>query len=567
MSEVITDSGDSFTRTAGRQLFILALLGLLGFIVLALLLGWLSKVTSGGNALAEAVDPLTGTITLATSSEPPQLDSTRATDQVSGFVLGHVMESLLRRGPGTKLIPGVAERWEINETGATFWLRDTARWSDGKPVTAHDFVFAWRKVVDPANASEYAFFLYPLKNAERINVGEMPVESLGVRAVDDRTLVIDFERPTPYFEKLVVYNTYGPVRQDFYESLNGRYGADTDTLLYNGPFRITNWVHGAHLRLEKNPHYWDADSVKLNVIDLPYFTSDPNAVLNLYKDGKIAQAGLVSETLDNALEHDWPIRRFNDGAVYYLEFNFRPGHVTANLNLRKALQLSSDSSELVYKVMKLPGNLPGVSLFPAWLQGVHGLFRVEYPAEPPRVDIAEARRHLAAAKQELGVDTLPPLVLLTGDDPTSNTQAEYFQNVFKRTLGLDVKIDKQIFKQRLAKMTAGEFDMVAAGWGPDYDDPLTFGDLFSSWNKNNRGAYSNPELDHLVRIAQSSLDPKTRMDAFGGIQKIIHDDVVILPNYERGVVYVRDPRLKGVERRVVGADPDYTGAYIEGTRE
>jgi oligopeptide transport system substrate-binding protein len=566
MSEVITDSGDSFTRTAGRQLFILALLGLLGFIVLALLLGWLSKVTSGGNALAEAVDPLTATITLATSSEPPQLDSTRATDQVSGFVLGHVMESLLRRGPGTKLIPGVAERWEINEVGATFWLRDAARWSDGKPVTAHDFVFAWRKVVDPANASEYAFFLYPLKNAERINIGEMPVESLGVRAVDDRTLVIDFERPTPYFEKLVVYNTYGPVRQDFYESLNGSYGADTDTLLYNGPFRITNWVHGAHLRLEKNPHYWDADSVKLNVIDLPYFTSDPNAVLNLYKDGKIAQAGLVSETLDNALEHDWPIRRFNDGAVYYLEFNFRPGRMTANLNLRKALQLSSDSSELVYKVMKLPGNLPGVSLFPAWLQGVHGLFRVEYPAEPPRVDIAEARRHLAAAKQELGVDTLPPLVLLTGDDPTSNTQAEYFQNVFKRTLGLDVKIDKQIFKQRLAKMTAGEFDMVAAGWGPDYDDPLTFGDLFSSWNKNNRGAYSNPELDHLVRIAQSSLDPKTRMDAFGGIQKIIHDDVVILPNYERGVVYVRDPRLKGVERRVVGADPDYTGAYIEGTR-
>ncbi len=286
----------------------------------------------------------------------------------------------------------------------------------------------------------------------------------------------------------------------------------------------------------------------------------------MYKDGKIAQAGLVSETLDNALEHDWPIRRFNDGAVYYLEFNFRPGRMTTNLNLRKALQLSSDSSELVYKVMKLPGNLPGVSLFPAWLQGVHGLFRVEYPAEPPRVDIAEARRHLATAKQELGVDTLPPLVLLTGDDPTSNTQAEYFQNVFKRTLGLDVKIDKQIFKQRLAKMTAGEFDMVAAGWGPDYDDPLTFGDLFSSWNKNNRGAYSNPELDHLVRIAQSSLDPKTRMDAFGGIQKIIHDDVVILPNYERGVVYVRDPRLKGVERRVVGADPDYTGAYIEADR-
>jgi oligopeptide transport system substrate-binding protein len=112
-------------------------------------------------------------------------------------------------------------------------------------------------------------------------------------------------------------------------------------------------------------------------------------------------------------------------------------------------------------------------------------------------------------------------------------------------------------------MTAGEFDLVMAGWGPDFDDPLTFGDLFSSWNKNNRGLYSNPELDHWVRVAQSSLDTKTRMDAFGQIQQIMFDDVVIIPNYERGLVYVRDPRLKGVERRAVGADPDYTRAYVE----
>ena len=292
MSDVITDSGDSFTRTAGRQLALLALFGVLAFIVLAMLLGWLSKLTSGGGSLSEAVDPLTGTITLSMASEPPQLDSTRATDQVSGFVLGHVMESLLRRGPGTTLLPGVAERWEINEKGATFWLRDDARWSDGKPVTAHDFVFAWRKIVDPANASEYAFFVYPIKNGEAINRGELPIESLGVRAVDDRTLAVDFERPTPYFEKLVVYATYGPVREDFYEACNGRYGADADTILYNGPFRISKWVHGAQLRFEKNPYYWDSDRIKLNVIDMPYVTNDANAVLNLYKDGKIATAPL-----------------------------------------------------------------------------------------------------------------------------------------------------------------------------------------------------------------------------------------------------------------------------------
>ena len=129
------------------------------------------------------------------------------------------------------------------------------------------------------------------------------------------------------------------------------------------------------------------------------------------------------------------------------------------------MSLVYDPGELVYKVMKMPGNLPGVSLFPAWLRGVDGLFRQEYPPQPVHVDVAEARRYLELAKQELGIETMPPLILLTGDDPLSSSQAEYFQNVFKRTLGLDVKIDKQIFKQRLAKMTAGEFDMVARGLG------------------------------------------------------------------------------------------------------
>jgi oligopeptide transport system substrate-binding protein len=214
-------------------------------------------------------------------------------------------------------------------------------------------------------------------------------------------------------------------------------------------------------------------------------------------------------------------------------------------------------------VMKVPGNLPGETLFPAWLPGVKGLFREEYPPAPLRIDVGEARRHLALALEELGLDVMPPLVLLTGDDSISNAQAEYFQNVYKRMLDIDVKIDKQIFKQRLAKMTAGDFDLVMAGWGPDYDDPLTFGDLFSSWNKNNRGAYANPKLDEQVRVAQSSLDVTARMEAFAAIQRIIHDDVVIIPNYERGIVFVRDPRLKGMVRRVVGQDPDYINAYIE----
>lgn len=564
MSEVITDSGDSFTRSAGRQLAWIALLAVVGFATLMLVLGWASELTGSGAGGGQAVDAATGTITLSMSSEPPQLDSTRATDQVSGFVLGHLMEGLLRYDANNELVPGVAERWEIGPDGAVFHLRPDALWSDGEPVTARDFVFAWRKTLEPANASEYAFIMFPIKNAEAINQGKLPLEALGARAVDDRTLEVTFEQPIAYFDKLVAFSSYYPIREDFYLSRAGRYGADADDLLYNGPFVMAEWVHGAHLRFEKNPRYWDAERIRLNVIDAPYVTSDANAVLNLFKDDKVAIAGLDAETLDNALAQRWHLKRFNDGSVFYLAFNHRPGRLTRNLNLRKAMQLVTDPGELVYKVMKLPGNLPAESLFPIWLHGVNGLFRQEYPPPEPRVDIPAARRYLELAKGELGVARIPPLVLLTDESPLSNKEAEYFQAVYKDTLGLDIKIDKQIFKQRLAKMTSGDYDMVMAGWGPDFNDPMTFGDLFTSWNANNRGRYSNPELDRQARIAQRSLDPRVRMEAFATIQNIVHDDVVILPHYERGVVYVQNPELHGVVRRAVGTDPDYTNAWIEG---
>jgi len=561
MSEIVTDTGDSFTRAAGRQLALLALLAVLSVALLMYVLNWLSA-SSASTANGSAIDATARTITIAMASEPPQLDSTRATDQVSGFVLGHVMEGLLRYDVHAAIVPGVAERWEIRNDGATFHLRADARWSDGQPVTANDFIFAWRRVVDPATASEYAFIVYPIRNAEAINRGELPPERLGVHATDDRTLEVEFERPVPYFEKIVAAQTFLPVREDFFTSRDGRYGADAADLLYDGPFTISRWSHGAELHFAKNPQYWDRGNVLLERIDAQYITSDYGATLNLFKDGKVALAPLNSDTLENALEQRWHLRRSSDGGVFFTEFNHRPGRVTGNVHLRRAMQYVTDSGELVYRVIKLPGNLPTVSLFPYWMPGIRDSFRTEHPPPKLQLDASRAREELHLAEQELGVDAIPPLVMLAGEDPLSSKQAEYFQDVYRRQLGLTIKIDKQIFKQRLAKMTAGDFDLVLAGWGPDYADPLTFADLFSSWNLNNRGRYSNPELDRLVRIAQTSLEQETRMDAFAAIQRIISDDAVVLPNYERGFVFVINPRLEGVVRRVVGADPDYTHAFI-----
>src|SRR5688572_14063596 len=235
---------DPMSRAAIRQLAWLGVIGTVGFVGLMVALAWASSVTGGGSAAGRAFDLEAKTITTFLEQEPPQLDSTRVTDTISFFVLSHVMEGLLRYDANDQMVPGVAERWDIRPEGATFWLREDARWSDGKPVTAHDFVFAWRTVVNPETASQYAFILYYLKNAEAINSRQMPPDRLGVRAVGDRVLEVEFERPVAFFDKLVAFGLYYPIREDFYTGRNGRYAAGAEDLIFNGPFAMTRWVHG-----------------------------------------------------------------------------------------------------------------------------------------------------------------------------------------------------------------------------------------------------------------------------------------------------------------------------------
>jgi oligopeptide transport system substrate-binding protein len=505
--------------------------------------------------------PVGKVLRLAFGEEPPQLDSTRATDQVSIFVLGHVMEGLTRYGKSGDIVPGVAERWEIGERKAVFHLRADARWADGKPVTAHDFVFAWRTAVDPKTASEYAFILYPVKHAEAVNGGKLPVAALGVRARDERTLEIDLERPTGHFLALTAFATYLPVREDFYRERPGRYAADAKDLLSNGPFVLTRWVHGASLTFERNPRYWDAARVDIERIDVPYFTQDPSTRYNLFKDGKIDMTGLDRDLLGRAQADRYKIKSFASGSVFYAEFNHREGRPTGNYHLRKAIQLVFDPKEYVSKVIGVPGSRPAAGLIPSWVPGVERPFRKEHPVEPVRPDLDEARRHAELARQELG-GRIPPLVWLTGDDPFTARESEYFQYLLKTRLGIDLRIDKQIFKQRLAKMTSGDFDIVSAGWGPDYPDAMTFADLFASWNENNRGRWRSERYDALIRRAQQSADPKVRIGAMAEAERILLDDVAVLLKSEAAGVYVHSPRITGIVRHVVGPDPDYSHARI-----
>jgi oligopeptide transport system substrate-binding protein len=501
-------------------------------------------------------------VRLVMSADPPQLDSTKATDQASFWVLGHVMEGLTRYGKAGEIIPGVAERWTIDDRGAVFHLRKDARWADGKPVTARDFVFAWRTVVDPATGSEYAFIMYPLKNAEAVNQGKLPPTALGVQAKDDHTLAVEFEKPCGYFLGLTAFGVYLPVRQDFYEARRGRYAAGPADLLANGPYVLAEWVHDARIVLEKNPRWWGAESIRIDRVEVPYFTADSNARLNLFIDGKVdLLGGLGRNELNRAQVERFKMKSFSDGTLLYLEFNFREGRPTRNLNLRKAIRLAFDPAEYVSKVIGVPGNKPGLGIIPQWLQGVERPFRQEYPLTPPKPDLEAARRHLELARRELG-GTIPPLAYLTGDTPDTQREAEYFQRLLKTKLGIDLRIDKQVFKQRLAKMTSGEFDLVAAGWGPDFADPMTFAELWTSWNENNRGRWRNERYDALVRKAQSTSDPKIRMDAMAAAERIALEEVAIIPTFERAVIWVHAPRVSGIVRHVLGPDPDFTFATI-----
>ena len=563
-TDFVQAPGDSMTRAAGRQLGLYALAAVAVLVAVMFLLNGLAGLTSSAAGMSRmAVDVENNTITTYLRDEPPQMNSMLATDAVSGMVLDHVMEGLLRYDQYGRLVGGVAERWQLDGSTMTFWLRDNARWSNGQAVTAHDFEFAWKNLLSPSLGSQYAFILYPILNAEKANNGEVPVDEVGIEAIDDHTLVVTLETPIAYFDRMVAFVTYLPANEAFYQQTNGRYGADADEMLYNGPFMMTSWVHGASMRLEKNPYYWDAKRIKLDAINYAHMTSDASTLLNLFKDNQIVIADLGSEMLEEAMLQGWTLNQFMEGTVFFTDFNHRPERLTSNLNLRKAMALAHDSGELVNRVIKLPGYLPGQSLFPIWLPGEVDSFREEYPAPVYQRNLVQAKEYLQKALDELGLDSLPPLVLLTGDTPVARIQAEYYQEVFKRNLDIDLVIDSQIFRQRLEKMTAGDFDLVAAGWGPDYNDPLTFGDLYASWNLNNRGRYANPALDAQVRIAQSSLDMGERMRAFGEIQRILHEDVAMLPDYERGYVYVTHPQVRGIVRHVIGAETDFTNAWID----
>jgi len=513
-----------------------------------------------GAVLSSPVDFKTQSIRISMLQEPPSLDSSKATDLVSFFVLGHTTEGLLRYDRRGRVVAGVAESWEVTPTKLTFKLRPEARWHDGRKVTAADFIYAWRNVNDPIVAAPFAAIMHPIKNAQAIQNGNLPVDALGVSSPEEGTLEVELERPCGYCLGLMAHATFYPINKAFRDQAGEHYGSESDQLLSNGPFVLTEWVHEARLVMSKNLHYWNRESIDLNEIEVAYITSDNRTRLNLFRDGQIAFVRMGAETVKDAVAQGMRIRTFLTGGVTYVWFNLREGNPTANKALRRAIQVSFTPDEYVNKVIAIPGYKPTGTLFPSWIRGNRKSFVDEYP--PPVVIRGKQQRLDLMEQVAREIGEVQDLTILTVSSTTGAKAAEYFQGLLEQSLGITSRVDQQTFKQYLNKARRGEFDLVLSSWYPDFDDLVTYADLLGSDNPNNRGRFSSQEYDRSLRVLLESINPEERFKAAAELQKILVEEVPLLPNSETSSAYMVHPKLKGIARRVLGQDPDFTYARV-----
>lgn len=512
-------------------------------------------------------------LNLMESAEIPTMDSALAEDTVAFNILNNVNEGLYRLNQENIAEPAMAEgEPEVSEDGLTytFKLRE-ANWSDGTPVTAQDFVFSWQRAVDPATGSPYGPYMMAgtIKNAAAISEGKMDKAELGIEATDDKTLVVTLERPVPYFLSLMSFGTFLPQKEAFVTEKGGAYASNSDNLLFNGPFMLTNWDGtGLTWSMEKNPEYWDAETVKLQTINVDV-VKDPGTGLNLYNSGEKDRTGLSGEFAMQYADDPEVIREL-EPSIFYMKFNQeRNGQPTvlANENIRRAISLAFNKQDLV-DVVLANGSLPANYLVPAEFtfnenqedfRDVNGDMN-EYNAE-------EAKELWAQGMEEEGL-TEVTIEYLGDDTETAKKMNEYLKAQLEGNLeGLTVSIKTVPFNVRLELDEAQDYEIQNSGWGPDYQDPMTFIDLFVTGSPQNKMGYTNPEFDALVESAKGdlALDIPARWDAMAQAERIlIEEDAAIAPIYQRGAMALQKPYVNDIVVHPFGGDFGYKWAYISG---
>lgn len=504
----------------------------------------------GGNSSKESSSSKK-TLNWTVASEIPTMDMSKATDATSFNQLSNTMEGLYRLGKNSKLEKALATSEKVSKDGKTYtYTLRKSKWSDGSELTAKDFVYSWRRTVDPKTASQYSYLFSGIKNADAIVAGKKKADTLGVKAVGKYKLVVTLERRIPYFDKLMGFAVFFPQSEKAVTKYGSKYGTASKYMLYNGPFKQTGWT-GSNLswKMVKNPYYWDKKNVKLDTITWSV-QKTPSTSYNLYQSNKLDYTGLdASQT--KQLKNQKGYVTLNQGATFYMQFNQAKNKYLANTNIRKALSLAVDRKGLT---SSLGGNsVPANTLTPTQLTDVNGedyTKRISKSAEsfyPASTNKKEAVKYMNKGLKELGVSKFS-FKILSDDTDSGKKTTEFLQSTFESTFGNKVSVSVQNlpFKTRLSRSTAGNFDVVISGWSADFADPISFLDLFTSTNPENNGKWKNTSYDKLIADSKTTASTSKRWDDLTKAEDILLNNVGVAPLYYNTNSALIRPTVKDV---------------------
>lgn len=507
------------------------------------------------------------TISLNAGMEPTGLNTLTSTYAIEFSLFKHMYENLVTLDDDDNTVPGAAESWDYDEDTLTytFHLRKDGVWTNGDPVTAKDFEFAWSQALNPDVASDYAYFLYFIKNAEKYFNGEVAWDEVGVKVVDDYTLEVTLEQPTPYALFLFSFGTLAPINQRFYEAVGADlYSTEAQYFCTNGPFALTEWSHNDKIVMQKNDAWHGAADVEVEEIDWKIIT-DANAALSSFLAGDLDMVGLgTGELIKQAEAAGATIQSYTDGTSFYIYFNNNDQYLS-NVNLRRALFNAIDEQKEIDTVWQ-NDNEPMTSFTAPGVSATDGTSFAGKVGElyAPSRDQEKAKEYLATALSELGctVDELSAhLSIDCGDSATSIAEASFYQEQWRQVLGIEVTVNSMITKQGSQNRKTGNYVMSITGWGPDYNDPNTFLDLWVTDGGNNQTGFSNERYDELIDLAAKETDLEKRESYFIECEQIIADQLPIGPAFWRAPSYACSDKIKGGMHR--STFQDINAVYVK----
>lgn len=487
---------------------------------------------------------------------------------------GNVFESFYRLGKNGQPTAGLAKKATVSADGLTwtFTLRD-AKWSNGDQITAQDFVYSWRRSLTPKTASPYAYLFSGVKNADAISKGKLPVEQLGIKALDNKTVEISLEKPIAYFKVLMAYPLFGPQNQKVVEKYGKKYATNSKYMVYSGPFVIKNWTGTSDKwSFQKNPNYWDKKQVKLDKISYKV-VSNPNTGYELYQQGKLDMTPLSSQQVKN-YKNSSEFKQYPYSYVAFLAYNFNATNAANkkalnNQNIRRALSLALDRKVLTKKVFgdgsQVPTGFVANDLAKNPQTGVD-FAKEQAVTKTVAYDANLAKKYWRKGLTETGLKELTFNILASSDTPTNDALTQYLQSQYTKVLpGLKVKVQNIPGKSALERARKGEFDIYVSGWGGDFNDPITFLQIPLTGTSYNYGNYSNSEYDRLIAKAtnEDANDKLARWNDLVAAAKLFNSQQGVSPLYQQTTAYLQKKRVKGIIHNTAGTQWNYKYAYLK----